>query len=71
SPELILERLSISDCAKVFCTEEQEAAVSAVSKDVAMIGSCDEEEESILDMVTGSLNLNPNLKVINAADYVM
>ena len=71
SPELILDRLSISDCAKVFCTEEQEAAVSAVSKDVAMIGSCDEEEESILDMVTGSLNLNPNLKVINAADYVM
>ena len=71
SPELILERLSLADCAKVFCTEEQEAAVSAVSKDVAMIGSCDEEEESILDMVTGSLNLNPNLKVINAADYVM
>ena len=27
--------------------------------------------EDIVDMVTGSLHLNPNLKVINAADYVM
>ena len=71
TPELILERLSISDCAKVFCTEEQEAAVSAVSKDVAMIGSMGDMGEDIVDMVTGSLHLNPNLKVINAADYVM
>jgi hypothetical protein len=71
TPELILERLTISDCAKVFCTEEQEAAVSAVSKDVAMIGSMGDMGEDIVDMVTGSLHLNPNLKVINAADYVM
>ena len=71
TPELILERLSITDCAKVFCNEEQEAAVSAVSKDVAMIGGMEDMEEGFLDMVTGSLNLNPNLKVINAADYVM
>ena len=71
SPELILERLSISDCAKVFCTEEQEAAVSAVSKDVAMIGSMGDMGEDMMDLVTGSLHLNPNLKVINASDYVM
>lgn len=71
-PELILERLSISDCARVFCTEEQEAAVSAVSTDVAMIGNKgDDMGEGLLDMVTGSLGLNPNLKVINAAEYVM
>ena len=71
APELILERLAIEDCAKVFCTEEQEAAVSAVSKDVAMIGSMGEAMDGIADMVTGSLHLNPNVKVINAADYVM
>lgn len=71
-PELILERLSISDCAHVFCTEEQEAAVSAIAEDVAMIGNKgDDMGEGLLDMVTGSLGLNPNLKVINAAEYVM
>ena len=70
--ELILERLSISDCAKVVCTEEQEAAVSAVSTDVAMIGNKgDEMGGGIADMVTGSLGLNPDIKVINAAEYVM
>ena len=72
TPELIMERLSVTDCAEVFCTEEQEAAVSAVSTDVAMIGNKgDDMGEGLLDMVTGSLGLNPNLKVINAAEYVM
>ena len=65
--ELILERLTIADCAKVFCTEEQEAAVSAVSKDVASIGG----DESLKEEITGALHLNPEYKVINAADYVM
>ena len=69
--DLILERLSIEDCAQVFCTPEQEAAVSAVSKDVAVIGGKDEESGFVTDMVTGSLHLNPNCKVINAAEYVM
>ena len=69
--DLILERLSIADCAQVFCTPEQEAAVSAVSKDVAMIGGKDEESGFVTDMVTGVLHLNPDLKVINAAEYVM
>ena len=65
--ELILERLSIADCAKVFCTEEQEAAVCAVSKDVASIGG----DESLKDEITGALHLNPDVKVVNASDYVM
>ena len=69
--DLILERLSIADCAQVFCTPEQEAAVSAVSKDVAMIGGKDEESGFVTDMVIGTLHLNPDCKVINAADYVM
>ncbi|MBR2605316.1 MAG: hypothetical protein IKE11_06485 [Clostridia bacterium] len=70
-PELILERLSISDCAKVVCTEEQEAAVSAIAEDVAMIGGMGDAMDGIADMVTGSLGLNPDLKVVNAAEYVM
>ena len=37
--ELIRQRLQIRDCAKVTCTNEQKAAVSAVSRDVAFIGS--------------------------------
>ena len=65
--ELILERLTIADCAKVFCSEEQEAAVGAVSKDVASIGG----DESLKDEITGALHLNPEFKVINAAEYVM
>lgn len=69
--DLIMERLSIADCAQVFCTPEQEAAVSAVSKDVAMIGGADEEAGFVTDMVTGVLHLNPDCKVINAAEYVM
>ena len=36
-----------------------------------MIGSMGDMGEDIADLVTGSLRLNPNLKVINAADYVM
>ena len=50
----------------------EEAAVGAVSQDVAMIGDAgDVMGGSIADMMTGSLGLNPNLKVINAAEYVM
>lgn len=63
--ELILERLSIADCANVSCTEQQEAAVSAVSRDVASIGG----DEG--DTIAGMLHLNPDFKVINAAEYVM
>ena len=71
APELIMERLSIADCAQVFCTEEQEAAVSAIAEDVASIGAMGEAVDGFADMITGSLGLNPDLKVINAADYVM
>ena len=37
--ELIRQRLKIRDCAKVNCSNEQKAAVSAVSSDVAFIGT--------------------------------
>lgn len=38
-PEIILERFTIRDCAKVNCTQEQRSAVTAVSTDVAFIGT--------------------------------
>ena len=48
-PALIRERLKISDCAKISCSEQQKAAISEVSTDVALIGS------STLKSVFGSL----------------
>ena len=39
SADLIRERLKISDCAKINCSEEQKAAVTEVSTDVAFISS--------------------------------
>ena len=36
--QLILEKLSISDCMEVKCTPEQEAAVAAIAEDVMAIG---------------------------------
>ena len=64
--ELISGKLSIRDCATVFCTEEQEAAVNSVCEDVANVGSKEGENGlggMIRDMINGS--------AINAADYVM
>lgn len=79
--ELILERLSISDCATVGCTPEQEDAVIAICQDVAQIGEAangvggmikeamgiDSEEDGLLGMAKGLLET----KVINTTDYVM
>ena len=44
-PEAIVEKLRISDCARVCCTMAQEAAVSAVSTDVAQIKVTDAPED--------------------------
>lgn len=78
--ELIIERLSISDCASVRCTSEQEDAVAVISQDVAKIGEAadmddmikdtlgmDSEEGGVLGAAKGLLGTT----VINASDYVM
>ena len=70
TPEMILDGLSLSDCVQVHCTEAQEAAVGAVSEDVVAINPAG-DAMGMADMVTGSLGLNPDLKVVNAAEYVM
>ena len=70
TPEMIMDRLSLADCVQVYCTEEQEAAVGAVAEGVVSINPAG-DDMGVADMVTGSLGMNPDLKVINAAEYVM
>lgn len=70
TPEMILDRLSLADCVQVCCSEAQEAAVGAVAEGVVSINPAG-DDMSVAGMVTGSLGLNPDLKVINAAEYVM
>lgn len=59
TPEGILERLQIRDCAKVRCTVDQKPALQIVCQDVAAIASPDEE--------------SPDLQTrhINCANYVL
>lgn len=65
--KLILERLSFTDCASVKCTPEQEAAVAAVSEDVAQIG---EKEDGLGEKILEAMD-ESKCTTINAATYVM
>lgn len=65
-PELIMERLSVSDCASVSCSEEQESALYLVCDDVASIGG---ENKGIFGMMDGILGDMKDKKVVNAAEY--
>lgn len=68
---LILEKLSISDCARVRCTPEQQGAVALVSQDVADIST---GEEPGADPTAENPSKAPQddcAKVVNAADYVL
>lgn len=76
--ELIVEKLTISDCAVVRCAPEQEDAVSFVSEDVQMIHTGEETEADALgnvgDIIRAALGRgdgNGDNKVINCASYVM
>ena len=76
SPEDIMEKLKISDCAMVICTKEQEEAVNMIAEDVAMIKiSGQDQEESADGMVDGILGgffgRLKDAQVINAAEYKM
>lgn len=68
-PELLLERLTVDSCAQVFCSPEQEAAVGAVSRNVATINCTDDTETAFADFMKGVFN--PDVKLVNAAEYVM
>ena len=68
SRDLIMEKLTISDCAVVSCSEEQEDAVTAVSEDVAKIGGAGGEG---LGEVLKKMAGDPDTKVVNASEYVL
>lgn len=74
--ELILERLTIEDCAIVKCSEEQTDAVTAVSQDVAMIGpgGAGGIGDAIRDAMNegiGGIKGLLDTKVINSAQYIL
>lgn len=68
TPELILDKLKIANCAMVSCREEQESAVAAVAENVAKIGGTGRED--IKDAI-GSFKDMLSTKMINAENYVM
>lgn len=68
TPELILDRLMIENCAKVSCNEEQESAIAAIAQNVAKIGeSSGEELPGMMDGIKDLLST----KMVNADSYVM
>lgn len=79
--DLILERLHLSDCVSVTCSEEQEAAVGAVSEDVVQIGRSSfggignlvENAMNAAFGDSGPENLGDllSVKMVNNAHYVM
>lgn len=76
SPEDILEKLKISDCAIVICTKEQEEAVNLIAEDVAMIRIAgqdpeDSEEGTMEGILGGFFGKLKDTQVINAAEYKM
>lgn len=75
SNDLILEKLSFSDCMKIKCSAEQEAAVAAVSQDVMTIGEGGGDEDmGIGDIIKGAFGGAKellNTKMVNTSDYVM
>lgn len=68
TPDLILDKLSIANCAKVSCSEAQEGAIAAIAENVAKIGeSGDDNLPGIFDSFKDLLST----KLINAEHYVM
>ena len=67
TPDEIMDKLSISDCAVVRCTKEQEEAVNVIAEDVAMIKTGDEgdEDEGLLG---GLFGRRSDTQCINAAE---
>ena len=78
-PELICDRLQIKNCAKVFCTEEQESAVHVVAKNVGMVGSNKPGEDGeasggimgMMGSVFDVVKQVANTSMINAEKHIM
>lgn len=69
TPELILDRLMIENCAKVSCTEEQESAIAAIAQNVAKIGGTGDGNEG-MGLMDGIKDLL-STKIVNADTYIM
>ncbi len=63
SPEMILEKLQIRNCALVSCSPEQKSAIKMVGKNIAKISSGEETG------VDGALKKMAESKMINAEKY--
>ncbi len=75
-PELIIEKLSVKNCAQVFCSKEQKSALHLVCKNVAKISdeempSGAEGEDGEEDGILGMLKKAANCKVVNADTYLL
>lgn len=70
-PVLILEKLRLKNCAKVFCSKEQESAVSAVATNVAVIGEAAEGDETGIGGILGMIKSAADTKFVNADTYIM
>ena len=66
--ETIFERLKINDCAKVVCTQAQLDAVTAICKDVAVIGEDKDDNEND---AAPAAEEEFDTDVINCASYVL
>lgn len=71
SSDLILDKLTIVDCAAVTCSPEQEGAVAMIAEDVAQIGKGEEGVGGLLEDVFSGIKKLADTKVINAGDYVL
>ena len=76
SPEDIMEKMKISDCAVVVCMKEQEEAVNMIAEDVAMIKIAGQDQEDSGDgmvdgILSGFFGKLKDAQVINAAEYKM
>lgn len=75
-PELILERLSVGNCARAFCSPEQRSALQLVCKNVAGISDGEkkdgeEGDEEAGDGILGMLKKAADSKIVNADSYIL
>ena len=70
TPEMMLEKLTIMNCALISCSAEQESAVQAVAVNVGKVGRPFENENGI-DDIGGVIKRLSDTKMVNADSYVM
>ena len=67
TPHLILDRLEIENCAKVFCSEEQESVIAAIAKNTTKIGESEEKTHGIMEEIKDLRST----RIINANSFIM